>query len=358
MPLPLYGSGLCDARISARTCPTFCLSAPFTEICVPSLSSTSTVTPSGGVSLIWLAYPTDRTIDFWSIRAWYPSPSILSFFSYPWETPTTMLLISARVSPCRARFCRSSSGRVTVICLAPVSCFTCIFGWKVSSSFPFFPSTRILPSASVTLTSAGSAIGCFPTRDMATPLGQRVSRRQLAKRRAGGGLSPYDAQHLTADPFLAGLAVAHDTLRCAQDGDAEPVEHLLQLLGPLVVPVARPTGPADGADHLLALCAVLQIHAQDGPRLPGLGAVLELGPLVLADLEVEDEPLVLEHLGDVGLQLCGLHLGGRPLDRIRVANPGQHVGDRVGHHVSEPSAFSLQRLAKHKSRGRGGLADC
>jgi hypothetical protein len=53
----------------------------------------------------------------------------LSFFSYPVVTPTTMLLIRARVRPWRARFWRSSSGRATVICLAAASYFTWMFGW-------------------------------------------------------------------------------------------------------------------------------------------------------------------------------------------------------------------------------------
>src|SRR5215212_7329419 len=106
--------------------------------------------------------------------------------------------------------------------------------------------------------------------------------------------SPDQTQPFPADALLAGPAVAHDALGRAQDGDAEAVEHLLELLGPLVVPAAGAARPLDNADDLLALGAVLQVHAQDAARVTRLGPVLELGPLVLTDLVVEDEPLVLQ----------------------------------------------------------------
>jgi hypothetical protein len=45
-----------------------------------------------------------------------------------------------------------------------------------------------------------------------------------------------------------------------------------------------------------------------------------------ADLVVQDEALVLEHLGDVGLQAGGGYVHGGTLDPAGVADPRQHVG--------------------------------
>ena len=71
--------------------------------------------------------PTTLARFDYDIAAWNPTPSTFSFFVYPVVTPTTMLLIKARVSPCSARFCRSSSGRVTVIAFPSEATF--MFGW-------------------------------------------------------------------------------------------------------------------------------------------------------------------------------------------------------------------------------------
>src|SRR5262245_8177144 len=112
---------------------------------------------------------------------------------------------------------------------------------------------------------------------MATPVGSTsFAPGGLPFRAPGGGLSPHHTQHFAADPLLAGLAVAHHALRRAQDGDAEAVEHLLQLLGPLVVPAAGPARPADRPDHFLAVRTVLQVDPQDAPRLTGFRPLLEL----------------------------------------------------------------------------------
>ena len=79
-----------------------------------------------------------------------------------------------------------------------------------------------------------------------------------------------------------------------------------------------------------------------------------------ADLEVEDEALVLEHLGDVRLQLGGRHVDGGPLDPVGVADAGQHVGDRVGHHgtcIPHQLAFVHARdqaVAGHVCGSRSG----
>src|SRR5262245_28482414 len=54
--------------------------------------------------------------------------------------------------------------------------------------------------------------------------------------------------------------------------------------------------------------------------------------LVLADLVVEGESFVLEPLGQLDLHAGRRHFDRRLLDPGGVADAGQHVRDRVGHH--------------------------
>src|SRR6266542_3094968 len=181
-------------------------------------------------------------------------PSILRRFSKPLVTPSTMLAIRLRVRPCRARFWRSSSGRVTLTVLPASSYSMRMFAWTGTSSLPLGPSTKTLPSATRTLTPAGTAIGCLPMRDIAGP-----------------PRSIHGAEQLAADALGAGTAVAHDAIAGAQDGDAEAVEHRPQLGALAVQPAAGPAGPVDGADDALPFGAVLQEDAQHrlgGQRRP------------------------------------------------------------------------------------------
>src|SRR5579871_2464242 len=231
-----------------------------------------------------------------------------------------MLLIRLRVRPCRARLRRSSSGRVTLMTLPASSCFTWMLRWWAISSLPLGPSTSTLPSRTCTLTPAGMTTGCFPIRDM-TP----------------SPSLPNGAEQFAAEALGAGLAVAHDPLAGAEDGDPQPVEHRPQVLDAAVQAPPRLAGPVDRADHLFALGAVFEVDPQDRVRLGRVGRRLENGLALLvgrhlADLEVQDEAFVLEHLGDLLFQPGGPHLHRRPFDAVGVADTSQHVGDRVSHH--------------------------
>src|SRR5918996_756828 len=95
----------------------------------------------------------------------------------PWVTPTTMLLTSERVRPCRERFSRSSS-------------------WR---------------SASAMLTPSGTGMGALPIRDI---------RR-----------SPHETEHLAAHAAPARFAVGEESLTGGQDGDAEASEDAGNLVG-------------------------------------------------------------------------------------------------------------------------------
>ncbi len=117
----------------------------------------------------------------------------------------------------------------------------------------------------------------------------------------------------------------------------------------LVETPAGTTAPLDVADDPFAVRTILEEHTQDFlgvvlvrlglKRLPAL-----FGRSHLADLVVDDEALFLEDLGNARLQLGRGHIDGRRLDAVGIANAGQHIGNRVGHHgVSscvEPSTVS------------------
>src|SRR5215475_6987445 len=109
---------------------------------------------------------------------------------------------------------------------------------------------------------------------------------------------PNGAEQLAADALGPRLAVAHDALVGAQDGDAQAIEDGPQLgVAPVQAP-PRLAGAVDAADDALALGAVLEVEAQHQMRLAQGAHLLEASvPLLvgnfLADLVVEDEALVL-----------------------------------------------------------------
>src|SRR5947209_2580274 len=102
---------------------------------------------------------------------------------------------------------------------------------------------------------------------------------------------------------------------------------------PAIEPAARAAGTLNPADHLLPLRAVLHVDAQDSLGLVGRRrrAKTRTSLLVgrhLADLVIEDEPLVLEDLDDILLQTGGRHIEGRALDTVSIADSRQQVRDR------------------------------
>src|SRR5579872_2697841 len=231
-----------------------------------------------------------------------------------------MLAMTLRVRPCSDREKRSSLLRCTSTRRLPSfsTNATLTSGWKANSRplGALGPSTTILPSAIFTLTFAGTSTGCLPIRDMVHFLDHRL---------------PHGAEHFAAQLLGAGAAVAHDAAACAENTDAEAVQHRPQLRVAQVEPPTRTARAFDVPDDALALRPVFQEHAQRQLRLGQVGRLLELIDAVLvlgdgADLKIVDETFVLEHLGDVDLEARRGHIDRGALDAVGVANAGQHVG--------------------------------
>lgn len=79
---------------------------------------------------------------------------------------------------------------------------------------------------------------------------------------------------------------------------------------------------ADAVDCADAIAAVTQHDRQ----------LLASALLGLGFLEVRDVTLGLEDLRDVPLEVARRHHGLVVASQRRVADAGQHVGDRIGHH--------------------------
>src|SRR4029453_10588212 len=96
-----------------------------------------------------------------------------------------------------------------------------------------------------------------------------------------------------------------------------------------VTPQPRLGDAADAADGALPVGPVLEHDGQ-------VGADVGLGDRVVPDVD----PL-LGGLGDLHLHPRAGHVDLVVVGRVAVAQPGQHVGDRVGHaHVSSPALTS------------------
>src|SRR5579859_132805 len=210
-----------------------------------------------------------------------------------------MLATSARVMPWSARWNRSSVGRETVI--RPSATATLMSRCTVRSSDPLGPLTRTVRSWTATSTPPGIGIGNLPTRDI---------RRS----------SPDEAQDLAADPGPPGVAVGHDPARGRKNRHAEPAAHPRDLRAAPVDAQARPADPPEPRDDARLALAVPQREAQ-------------LVRSLLVELEVRDEPLVLEDLRDLELHPRRRQQHGVVPRGHRVADTRQHVRDRIGNYA-------------------------
>src|SRR5918995_1935162 len=226
-----------------------------------------------------------------------------------------MLLIRVRVRPCRERLMRSSSGRLTS--RTPSLRSTVMGAATWCDKMPLGPLTVTSWSSMATSTPDGTSIGSLPIRDMS------VSSSGLS--------SPDVGENFPTHALLVGLAVGQQTLARRDDRDAQAAEHARQAGGLGVHPQAGLADAADAGDRALTVAAVLEgdrQRAADG-ALGGLGH-LERGGVAL----------LLEDLGEAGLQLAVGH-GHRVVVRlVGVAQTGQHVCDRVSHRHGA-SVFSL-----------------
>src|SRR3954468_17678596 len=215
-----------------------------------------------------------------------------------------MLAMRVRDSPCRARLCRSSSGRCTR--RVPSSSRSTVIGAAtVWLSVPLGPLTLIVWPSMATSTPPGTAIGSRPIRDIfARPV-------------------PDVGEVFPTHALLVRLLVGQQSGGRRDDRDAQATEHLGQGGGLRVHPQTGLGDAPDTGDAALAVRAVLQV---DHELLEGAAVLLDV-----VDGPAGDVALLLEDLGDVRLQLRRRH-GSRVVIRlVGVPQTREHVRDRVGH---------------------------
>src|ERR1700722_3615951 len=133
-------------------------------------------------------------------------------------------------------------------------------------------------------------------------------------------VSPNLAQEVAADPLAAGLLVGHDAPAGAEDRDAHSGADPVDAVMTHVHAAAWGRHATDAIDGRLAVAPVAQHHRQG------------LGLLTLADANVVEVSLGLEHARDVLLETRVRHLGALVPRHGGVADTGEHVRDRIGHH--------------------------
>src|SRR4051812_12821052 len=244
-----------------------------------------------------------------------------------------MLLIKVLVRPCSERLLRSSSGRLTS--RAPSSPRSTVIGaatvWLRLPLGPLTVTVGVVVPSIWTSTPDGTVIGSLPMRDIATSL-------------LLGLWSPDVGEDFPAHPLLVGLTVGQEALAGRDDRDAQATEHLGQARVLRVHPQAGLADAADAGDGALPGSPVLE---RDGERLRDAA----LG--VLGDVVRRDVALGLENVGDAGLQLAVGHRHRVVVRLVGVAQPGQHVCDRIGH---RHGGVVLSRCGFPGSRSTGPAA--
>src|SRR4051795_11443490 len=228
-----------------------------------------------------------------------------------------MLLISDRVSPCRARLSRSSLGRFTSRVPSPFS--TVMGDATLWDRVPLGPLTVTMFAWTCTSTPDGTGTGSLPMRDIAST---------SASSSCSG--SPDVGEDFPTYTLAVGLTVGEQALAGRDDRDAEAAEHLRQggVLG--VHAQAGLADPAYAGNGALTAAAVLELDLQ---RLADHA-------LEVLDLEGGDVPLLLEDLGDALLELAVGHRHRVVVRLVGVAQTRQHVCDRVSHRHGLLGPFS------------------
>src|SRR5256885_5611731 len=177
-------------------------------------------------------------------------------------------------------------------------------GSAARAMVPSGPFTEIWPAAMLTSTPFGTGTGYLAMRDMGSPLRD-------------------DAEHFAADAVGARLAVGHHAARGRQDRHAQPVHHARDVIAPLV---DAQTGLRDALDALDHRPSRVILEGNGELFLRVLAAFFAA---FVADREVLDIALVLQHLGDRAFQLRRGHRDLGVADHLRITDAGQHVGDGV-----------------------------
>src|SRR5262245_4503515 len=133
---------------------------------------------------------------------------------------------------------------------------------------------------------------------------------------------PDERDHLAAYAALRGLAVGDHTGRGGHDGGAETAEHAREAVLARVHAAPWLRDAFEIGDDPPPVARELQLDDERREGFAGLHAV------------VLDVALLLEDAGDLLLHAGGRHRGGRVQRAVRVADPGEHVGDGIGEHRS------------------------
>src|SRR6266516_2953684 len=233
-----------------------------------------------------------------------------------------MLATSERVSPCSARSSPRSVGRLTTSC--PSSFSTVIRAGTFCVSSPSGPFTVTRPGSTATLTPSGISIGCLPIR--------------LIR-------SPDEADDLAADSAFLRRPAGDETARGGEDRGAHPPEDAWQAILASVHAAARLRDALQVGDDPLPVAPELEI---DDERVEALA---------LLDSEVLDVALLLEDAGDLLLQARGRHRRRVVHRLVGVADPREHVGNRVCMHAYQlllvmpgiaPSCASSRRQIRQR----------
>src|SRR4051812_28282755 len=219
-----------------------------------------------------------------------------------------MLAISERVSPCSARCSPRSVGRVTTI--SPLLRSTVMSRLLRSSSVPPGPATRTTSGSMVTVTVSGTGMGFLPMRLIASP----------------------DLRHdLAAHAGLARLVAGHHAARGGDDRGPHAALDLADAAGGRVMALAGARDAAQPADGRAAVLRVLQAHADELGGLPLRGR---------DDLERLDVALLAQDPRHLALEPRRRDVGGLVRGVDGVADPGEEVGDRVGHTAATSCSWS------------------
>src|SRR5271155_2133401 len=227
-----------------------------------------------------------------------------------------MLLTRVRVNPCRERLTLSSSGRSTTSTCPSWRTVISPATWWLSA--PRGPVTVTERPSSATLTPEGTGTGVRPIRDI---------RHSSTNPRS----SPDVAEDLATDSAFAGLPVAHEALAGRQYGNAQAAKDARQLVGPSVDTKPWLGNAPDSRDGPGAVGRILHGHFQETSWPLFVARHLEARYVALAD----------QDRSECFLELRRRHAHRVMMRDVGIAQPGQHVSDRVSHsHVPLPPTSS------------------
>src|SRR5205823_4938179 len=147
-----------------------------------------------------------------------------------------------------------------------------------------------------------------------------------------------EADHFAADALLLGGATRDHAFRGGQDSGSHSAENAWEPVLARVDAPARLGDPAQVGDHALAAAAVLEL---DDEQVVRERTALLLGELGAAqDAVAADVTLLEQQARDLLLEAGGRHARLLVERLVRVADAGEHVRDRVGHHFAPPSPTS------------------